>query len=108
MYNFDLDFTYDNDDEYQHYFLKCFDLEKYDEEKLSKKMDELYNYLIKCEKIKDLFKTIANTYTSLDLSLGYSFLFSYTYFLKFHKLISKYNKTGVIDDVLIESITSKI
>ena len=108
MYNFDLNFTYDSDEEYQKNFLLCFNLENYDEEKLSKKMDELYNYLIECDKIKKLFKDIANTYMSEDMSLGYSFLFSYTYFLRFHSLISKYHKTGIVDDVLIESIMSKI
>lgn len=108
MYNFDLDFTYDNDKEYQHYFLKCFDLEEYDEEMLPKKMDELYEYLIKCDDIKNLFKSIANTYTSEDLSMGYAFLFSYTYFLRFYKLISEYHKSGKVNQVLIESIMSKI
>tara|TARA_Y100000591_G_C21794099_1_gene678308 strand:+ start:746 stop:1069 length:324 start_codon:yes stop_codon:yes gene_type:complete len=107
MYNFNLNFTYNNDDEYQTNLLNCFNLTEYHEKSLSEKMDNLYNYLIKNEDFKNLFKNVANMYMSEDLEIGFAFLFSYTHFKDFHDFISEYNKTGKVNGKMIKQFTAK-
>lgn len=107
MYNFDLNFTYSDDDEYRKTLLACFNLTEYEEDNLSKKMDNLYEYLIENEKIKKLFKDVANMYMAVDLQLGFAFLLSYTHFKDFHEFIVEYHKTGKVDDEKIKLFTAK-
>lgn len=107
MYNFDLNFTYNDDDEYQKNLLSCFSLTDYDEKSLSEKMDKLYEYLTKNEQFKSLFKQMAAIYMSEDLEIGFAFLFSYTYFKDFHDFIGEYHKTGKVNDEKIKQFTAK-
>ena len=107
MYNFDLNFTYDNDDDYRKHLLNCFNLTEYEENSLSKKMDNLFDYLMENEEIKKLFTDVANMYMAVDLQLGFAFLLSYTHFKDFHEFIGEYHKTGKVNQEKIKLFTAK-
>lgn len=107
MYNFNLNCTYNDDTEYQKKLLLSFGLENYDEEQMSKKMDELYDYLSKNEEFSHLFKDVAAMYMSEKSEHGFAFLFSFTFFDKFYDLICEYHNTGNINKETLKSFTAK-
>lgn len=107
MYNFSLNCRYNDNDEYQKKFLLSFDLENYDEEVISKKMDDLYTYLSKDERFSSLFKDVANKYMSEKSEHGFAFLFSFSFFDKFYELICDYHNTGNIDEEKLNFIRAK-
>ena len=57
-----------------------FGLENYDEEQMSKKMDELYDYLSKNDEFSRLFKDVAAMYMSEKSEHGFSFFIFFYFF----------------------------
>jgi len=110
MYNFDLDVTYDNDDDYRYNLLKVFNLHEEnseDLEGLTEAIDELYNYLVTNKKFEELFKKNAEKYFSEELEIGFTYLLSYTHFTDFHNILKEYHNKKTIDDMQLNYILQK-
>ena len=57
---------YETDEEYRSFFLHFFQVEEYDQEKIAKEMDRLYEILILYEPFNRLLKKLVSTYMNFD------------------------------------------
>tara|TARA_Y100000816_G_C26105338_1_gene587150 strand:- start:2510 stop:2842 length:333 start_codon:yes stop_codon:yes gene_type:complete len=97
MYKYELPVKYTNQVEYQKEILKVFDVEDYDEERISKTRRELYEDLIKEKEFNDLFNKARLVLNDLleDNEWGMVLMLSYDYFDRFHNSVGLfYGKDG--------------
>jgi len=111
MYNYELEISYDTDEEYKKSFLDAFDVKDIDD--AGEKRKELYVTLNKLDVFNDLFTFtsppfpcpfIEESYNENDNEWGMIILFSYDYFKFFHKCIQMYFKNNKITDELTNEI----
>ncbi len=107
MYNYDLDFTYDSDEDYQNNFLTAFGVKEYDEKNITAVMNELFEQLSKNEDFSDVFKKNGEQYMTNDPEMGFCFLFSYTHFKQFHDIIRRFHNTGAVDRSELDKLIGK-
>lgn len=80
---------------YQKDLLKCFQLDKYDDESINKKITYLYNLIKDDDEWKDLLKNALNKMNLMivdDLEYGFILLFSYDYFYLTHECLKHFLK----------------
>lgn len=93
MYNFDLDISYDTDDEYREQLLKAFGLDCYDD-KIIEIQKTIFDDIRKNKSLTDLLTKASHSILSEDLEMGLVLLFSYSYFKDFHNILKKF-KTNI-------------
>ena len=88
MYNTFIQISYENDDEYRKCLVNAFGMpDEKNVEQLMKPMKELYLLLRDVAQCAYLFQLAGNKILSLNEELGFTVLFSYSYFQDFHPLI---------------------
>ncbi len=92
-------------------FLKCFNVESYDDT-IESKMDNIYNNTKGIKEFIDLYSVINDRYgVSNDDSMSLVYLLSYDFLFMFHKILGHYILSGEVltDDIdkLVEAIRTK-
>uniref|UniRef100_A0A6C0CQ41 Uncharacterized protein n=1 Tax=viral metagenome TaxID=1070528 RepID=A0A6C0CQ41_9ZZZZ len=96
---------------YQKQFLKAFYIEKYDEKKIIKKMDQIYDDICNDNNMKKLFDEIKKRNKIFPFELKdkdmFSLLFSYDTFDLLHLFIKEYYENDYISDKTYETFINK-
>ena len=96
---------------YQKQFLKAFYIEEYDEKKVIKKMDQIYDDICNDNNMKKLFDEIKKRNKIFPFELKdkdmFSLLFSYDTFDLLHLFIKDYYENDYISDKTYETFINK-
>jgi hypothetical protein len=96
---------------YQKQFLKAFYIEEYDEKKVIKKMDQIYDDICNDNNMKKLFDEIKKRNKIFPFELKdkdmFSLLFSYDTFDLLHLFIKEYYENDYISDKTYETFINK-
>ncbi len=102
---------------YKNEFLAAFNLSDFNDQVINKCVDELYLTLFKSDKKVDdkcleilhsLMKTLAGKLMSEEIGLGFTILFSYTYFHLTHLCLCDFFNDGVISDINLNALQESI
>jgi len=118
LYNTSLNIDYkdtkyknENSVEYQKQFLKAFYLEKYDEKKVIKKIDEIYDDICNDNNMIKLLNEVKNRNKIFPFELKnkqlFSLLFSYDTFDLIHLFIKDYYENDYVNDKTYENFINK-
>ena len=103
MYNFDLNVSYDTDDEYRKVLLEAFGLESYDD-KIIGIQKNIFNEIKNNKLFNELLTKASNSILSEDLEMGLVLLFSYSYFKIFHTILKEFK----LNNNVLESDIDKL
>ena len=95
-------------DAYRLDFLKCFNVESYDDT-IDKTITDIYLKTKDINKFLFLYSEVAGCYNIVnDFELCLVYLFSYDFLYLFHPIISYYLEKGIILDKEIDELINKI
>lgn len=100
MISFELNLNYkesDDDDVYREQFLKFFNIEEYDEEKIKRVQTFIYTSLKDNTKFKELINIIKTKYSEFADEHAYMILYSFENFDLFSEIIKKTYKNELND-----------
>jgi hypothetical protein len=95
------------DDLYRNDFLNVFNLDEYDEEKLTFILDSLYESIVNCDTLKDYICKFSKGYDTSNFDqgkFGIIFLFSFEHLYLFHPCICDYLNYGYITEINLDKI----
>lgn len=110
--NFNLEITYDNDDEYQECLKQVYNINTDNDDEMftymSNRIVILKDKMKHLEEIVHLCNLSAKMLLSEELEIGFLLLHSYDYFELFYKLYCNYFKTNEIDKTIYEKLLEKL
>lgn len=95
------------DDLYRNDFLNVFNLDEYDEEKLTSILDSLYEIIVNCDILKEYICKFAKEYDTSKFDegkFGIIFLFSFEHLYLFHPCICDYLNNSYISEINVEKL----
>lgn len=96
------------DDIYRNDILYIFDLDDYNESEIQKKIEYVYNIVIKNELFKEIIIKIGNSYGITETYIGFMLLFSFNYLYLIHPCICDYILYGEIKEENLNKLKSEI
>jgi len=98
MYNYDYQLTnYETDEDYQNHFLHLFGTDDIMSDKVTKVLDEIYNFIKDNEDWKRLLCLLANKFfppLSLSQDMALPIAFSFTFMEKTHYCLQEFKKNN--------------